>query len=257
MPYAPWWRLFFVLLFWGIPAALSGQPRSSVLPIQATPCQLEAHPDVYDGKLVEVRGHIYFGKFDFIIDSDCKQHRQPGVWLDLGGDIRSPGDYWGVVSFLPKQKGQDIQVRGIPIPVVRDALLDRFVNDVGATRFRKPNGDGCGSECLFYEVTATLRGRFFSGTKGGFGMERCCHLLRHRKGPTCFVQAYRSACGRRVPMHVRSLATFPGGIESPFGNPGMFAAGRFQQLLGRLRETLGRHHQCERKARLSGWMDVA
>jgi len=51
------------------------------------------------------------------------------------------------------------------------------VNDVRATRFQKPNGDGCGSECLFYEVTATFRGKFFSGLKGGFGMDKCCHLL--------------------------------------------------------------------------------
>jgi hypothetical protein len=68
-------------------------------------------------------------------------------------------------------------VRGVSIPVVRDALLDQFVNDVGAIRSAKPNGDGCGSECLFYRVTATVRGRFFSGTKGGFGMNGCCHLL--------------------------------------------------------------------------------
>jgi hypothetical protein len=60
---------------------------------------------------------------------------------------------------------------------VHDALLDKFVNDVGAMRFRKPNGAGCGSDCLFYDVTATLSGMFFSGTKGGFGMEHCCHLL--------------------------------------------------------------------------------
>jgi len=146
-------------------------------PIQVTTCQLEAHPDAYDRKLVRVRGRIYFGKFDFVIDSDCKDHRQARVWLDLGGDVESPGGYWGILTYLPKQKGQDAQVRGIAVPLVHDALLDLFVNDVGATRFRKPNGDNCGWECLFYEVTATLQGRFFSGTKGGFGLEECCHLL--------------------------------------------------------------------------------
>jgi hypothetical protein len=63
------------------------------------------------------------------------------------------------------------------VPIVHDVLLDRFINDVSAIRLRKPNHDGCGSECLFYEVSATLRGRFFSGAKGGFGLEECCHLL--------------------------------------------------------------------------------
>jgi hypothetical protein len=97
--------------------------------------------------------------------------------LDIGGDVTSPAQYWNIGNFLPKQRGVDVRVRGIAVPLVHDALLDQFVNDIGATRFRKPNGDGCGSECFFYEVKATLRGTFFSGIKGGFGMEECCHLL--------------------------------------------------------------------------------
>ncbi len=169
--------LCLIGLLGAIPAALAQNKQSVDPPIQATTCQLEIHPSAYDHKLVEVRGRVYFGKFDFVIDSSCKPHSQGRVWLDLGGDVQAPGEYWGVASFLPKHKGMDVKVRGISIPLVHDALLDKFVNDVGATRFRKPNGDGCGSECLFYEVTATLRGRFFSGTKGGFGMEECCHLL--------------------------------------------------------------------------------
>jgi hypothetical protein len=158
-------------------SALAEDKASAELPIHVTVCQLENHPNVYDHKLVEVPGRIYFGKFDFIIDAICEPHSQARVWLDLGGDIQSPGEYWGISTFLFKHKGVDVQVKGMTIPLVHDALLDKFVNDVGATRFRKPNGDGCGSECLFYEVSATLRGRFFSGTQGGFGMEGCCHLL--------------------------------------------------------------------------------
>ena len=157
-----------------VPALAQDSPLQ---PIPVTTCQLEAHPDAYDGKVVQVRGRIYYGKFDFVIDSDCKDHYQTRVWLDLGGDVESPGRYWGILNFLLKQKGQDVQVRGISVPLVHDDLLDLFVSDVGATRFRKPDGDNCGWECLFYEVTATLRGRFFSGTKGGFGLEDCCHLL--------------------------------------------------------------------------------
>jgi hypothetical protein len=164
-------------LLFATPAGLSANKRSPDLPIPVTVCQLESHPNAYDHKLVEVRGRIYFGKFDFVIDATCEPHSQAGVWLDLGGDVQSPAEYWGLATFLFKHKGADVQVKGITIPLVHNALLDEFVNDVRATRFRKPNGDGCGSECLFYEVSATLRGRFFSGTKGGFGMEQCCHLL--------------------------------------------------------------------------------
>ena len=164
-------------VWFSTPVGLAQSKKSPNLPIQVTVCQLETHPNAYNHKLVEVRGRIYFGKFDFFIDASCKPHRQARVWLDIGGDVVSPGEYWGIATFLSKHKGIDVQLQGISIPLVHDSRLDQFVNDVGATRFQKPNGDGCGSECLFYEVTATLKGRFFSGTKGGFGMEECCHLL--------------------------------------------------------------------------------
>jgi hypothetical protein len=127
--------------------------------------------------LVEVGGRVWFGKFNFDIDADCGSNTEARVWLDLGGDVVSPHASWGVGPVLPKQVGKDVEVRGEKIPLVHDALLDKFVNDVGAMRFRKPNGDGCGSDCLFYDVTATFRGVFFSGTKGGFGMDECCNLL--------------------------------------------------------------------------------
>lgn len=151
--------------------------QSSRSPIRVTVCQLENHPNVYDRKEVEVSGRIYVGKFDFLIDAPCEPHTQAGVWLDIGGDVLSPAQFWDIGNFLSKQPGVNVQVRGIAIPLVHDNLLDQFVNDVGAIRFRMPNGQDCGSECLFYEVTATLRGKFFSGIKGGFGMEQCCHLL--------------------------------------------------------------------------------
>jgi hypothetical protein len=157
--------------------ALANDKPTSELPVRVTVCELENHPNVYDRRLVEVQGRIYFGKFDFVIDATCEPHSQGRVWLDLGGDVVSPAQYWDIGNFLPKKGGMDVQVRGIAVPLVQDALLNQFVNDVGATRFRKPNGEGCGSECLFYEVKATLRGMFFSGVKGGFGMEQCCHLL--------------------------------------------------------------------------------
>lgn len=146
-----------------------------------TVCQLENHLGTYDRKFVEVSGRIYFGKFDFVIDAKCEPHSYARLWLDIGGDVVSPAQFWDIGNFLPKQPGVDVRVRGVTIPLVRDPLTEQFVNDVGAIRFQKPNGEDCGSECLFYEVTATVRGVFFSGVKGGFGMERCCHLLVVKK----------------------------------------------------------------------------
>ncbi|HEY6253247.1 MAG TPA: hypothetical protein VI685_25100, partial [Candidatus Angelobacter sp.] len=169
--------LSLIALFWAIPFTFAQNQPSPATPIQVNTCLLETDPNAYDGKLVELRGRIYVGKFDFVVDSICKPHGYGRVWLDFGGDVLSPEDFWGISSSLPKKKGVDIRVRGVRVSLVHDALMDRFMNDVVAIRLRKPNHDGCGSECLFYDVSATLRGRFFSGAKGGFGLEECCHLL--------------------------------------------------------------------------------
>jgi hypothetical protein len=83
--------LCLIGLLGAIPAALAQNKQSVDPPIQATTCQLETHPSAYDHKLVEVRGRVYFGKFDFVIDSSCKPHSQGRVWLDLGGDVQAPG----------------------------------------------------------------------------------------------------------------------------------------------------------------------
>jgi hypothetical protein len=171
------WLICLVALFCAAQAVTAQTNAQPNLPIRATVCQLENHPGMYDRKLVQTEGHIYFGKFDFVIDADCEPHSQARVWLDFGGDILSPSEYWGIGNFLPKQKGVDVRVKEITIPAVGDSLMDKFVNDVAATRFRKPNGDPCGPECLFYEVSATVTGMFLSGARGGFGMEECCHLL--------------------------------------------------------------------------------
>ena len=148
-------------------------------PIPVTTCQLEADPNSYDRKLVELRGRIIYGKFDFEIDSVCKPHSGVGTWIDFGGDFFSPASApgWNLGPFLEKSQGKDVRVRGISIPLVRDARLDKLVNDFRAMRFRMPNGAGCGYQCLFYQVTATVQGRFFSGSKGAFGFNECCHLL--------------------------------------------------------------------------------
>jgi hypothetical protein len=215
------WRTLSLACCLGIPgSALANDKPTSKLPVRVTVCELENHPNVYDRKLVEVSGRIYFGKFDFIIDATCKPHSQARVWLDIGGDVISPAQYWDIGNFLPKQRGVDVQVRGIAVPLVHDSLLDQFVNDVGATRFRKPNGESCGSECLFYDINATLRGVFFSAVKGGFGMEQCCHLLlvekvtnlssKRTSVPSGGTYQCTSDRWRPTPEELKALSEIPG-----------------------------------------------
>ena len=119
--------------------------------------------------------------------------------------------FWNIGDFFTKQPGVNVQVRGIAIPLVHDILLDQFVNDVGAIRFQMPNGEGCGSECLFYEVTATLRGRLLppSGCRASYEA-----VFQKDERP-----------GRRnISVYFGSLAAHRGGTKGSGGHSGMFAA---------------------------------
>jgi hypothetical protein len=79
-------------------------------------------------------------------------------------------------------------------------------------RLQKPNGEGCGSECLFYEVTATVRGVFFSGLKSGFGMEQCCHLLVVERVTSLSSKRTTVPAGGNLYLRNRTLATQSSGI---------------------------------------------
>src|SRR3989442_15788072 len=105
------WRILSLACCLGASGAglANGKPTSE-LPVRVTVCELENHPNVYDRKLVEVSGRIYFGKFDFIIDATCELHSQTAVWLDIGGDVVFPAEYLEIGNFIPKQRGVDVRV---------------------------------------------------------------------------------------------------------------------------------------------------
>jgi hypothetical protein len=121
------WRILSLACYlYFTQTALAGGKPSPESPIQVTVCQLESQPNTYDRKLVEVSGRVYFGKFDFIIDASCEPHSQAGVWLDIGGDVTSPAQYWDIGNFLPKQSGVDVRVRGIAVPLRCEVLPRPF-----------------------------------------------------------------------------------------------------------------------------------
>jgi hypothetical protein len=62
-----------------IPVASVENKRSAEPSLQVTTCQLETHPGAYDHKLVEARGRVYFGKFDFVIDSTVRRQNAAGA----------------------------------------------------------------------------------------------------------------------------------------------------------------------------------
>jgi len=153
-----------------------------------TVCELETHPDLYDGKLVSVRGIASLGFENFSLhDPACQlSPYTPRVWLEYGGRKELL-----MVDCCGNQKGPtgtDLLVQGQEIPLVRDAALDEFQSYLQAFRPKKPDGRRCYLEvCAFYKVTATLTGRFFAGKTEtspngtqylhGYGHMGCCHLL--------------------------------------------------------------------------------
>ncbi len=166
-------------------------------PAKVTVCDLYQNAPKYNKQLVEVRGRVGFGFEDFTLSAaDCKIKDPsiydpseygglPSVWLEFGGDIEAPITY--CCGSHERKKGADIEVEGIKIPVQWDIELERFVRLVSAKRKRAPNGSDCFQACYFFEVAATITGRFFAGERfdradgkyfyQGYGHLGCCNLL--------------------------------------------------------------------------------
>jgi len=66
----------------------------------------------------------------------------PFTWLDLGGDVQAPGEYWGAASFLPKHKGVDVHTRPWPRqPGSRqEKRSDRMPAEICHASYRSPDG---------------------------------------------------------------------------------------------------------------------
>jgi hypothetical protein len=91
------------------------QPPAS--PVQLTTCELENHPNLHEKQMVELTGRVYIGKFDFFIDGTCTPHGGAAVSLDIGGDIPSPWDYWGIYGSLEKRKASMFACGASPFPL--------------------------------------------------------------------------------------------------------------------------------------------
>jgi len=148
-------------------------------PITVTPCDLVNSPQMYSGKVVEVRARVSLAFEDFSLAQPGCEDKSPGVWLMYGGDEPTPTA--STVNDLSRKPGSVVKVNGIPIPLAHDAALDLFRQRLDAVR-TSPIGDHPCYDCYLYQVTATLTGVFFSDQKpgqpfGGYGHLSCCHLL--------------------------------------------------------------------------------
>jgi hypothetical protein len=180
------WRLTTLLVF-SMGAALPSNAWTPARPRAVSVCDLERDPKQYDGQAIEVRGRVVLGFEGFYLDDPgCPGSTARSVWLAFGGDVETPTIY--CCGSHERKKGVTTRIEGHTISLVKDKLLDNFLRYLKAERLTMPNGDYCmGTLCHFYNVTATLRGRFFAGEEinlgngrhelGGYGHFGCCHLL--------------------------------------------------------------------------------
>jgi hypothetical protein len=166
-------------LFIGIPIAAAfclgtdgraGIVRESPPPAQKVSlCALQADPDKYNHKMIDVRAAVSHGFEDFTL-SDPRCEPRSRIWLEYGGRVNSETVYCCGVKAGPRTAA--LVVEGITTRLIDDALFRRFdarVRSPGAVSFR-----------------AHLIGRFFAGLKqrtpkgdfwGGYGHLGCCSLL--------------------------------------------------------------------------------
>jgi hypothetical protein len=145
-------------------------------PQKVSVCQLKAHPPAYNHTLIEVEGFVSHDFEDFtLFDPACPDW--PAVWLEYGGKVNS--DTTSCCGrTAARSHRQELQVEGISVPLVHDALYRQFDKEIQPP-FRSGNFGSI--------VHATLIGRFFAGREEQFGNGEpfwdayghmgCCSLL--------------------------------------------------------------------------------
>ncbi len=136
---------------------------------EVTPCALQADPDAYDHRLVEVTGFVERGLEDFsIVDPTCVAGTS--IWLEYGGTVGS-GTIFCCGITAERARSEPLTVEQVGIPLLKDSTFDTFDELIQ----RQEN----------IVVRATLVGRFFAGREGdglgtnwrGYGHFGCCSLL--------------------------------------------------------------------------------
>jgi hypothetical protein len=118
-------------------------------PLHVTLCQLSAHPELYNHKLVRVTAFVSHGFEDFgLVDFDCPS--SIGVWLEYGGLAKSGTIYCCGVSD-ERTRPAPLTIEGVLIPLVIDGRFKTFDDIVQSEPAAL--------------IHATIAGHFFSGVK--------------------------------------------------------------------------------------------
>jgi hypothetical protein len=165
-------RAILVALF-----ASCGFATAAESPVAVSLCDVQAHPEKYDRQLVKIKGTTVATFESFVLfDPSCPSSSN-SVWLTFGGDVSDPVVY--CCGDHSRRPGSTLKVQGLRIPLLRNDNFRRFMSLI-----RTYGGPTLGSrdkeERPYFEVTATLTGRFFRGAQTGipgYGHLGCCSLL--------------------------------------------------------------------------------
>lgn len=170
--------ILFALMSAAIPAYCQSAPTDA--PIKTTLCEIKAHPESFQHKIVEFRASASHGFEDSMVeDAACPWPRNgnPGVWMEFGGNRSTDTMY--CCGFSPKpDRAATLKIDGIEIPLVDDDLFKSFNSELHSA---KPQSN----ESI--AVDATLQGLIFARRVkldnrhpehwAGYGHMGCCMLF--------------------------------------------------------------------------------
>jgi hypothetical protein len=155
---------------------------------RASVCQVKANPEAYNHKLLEISGAVRL-QFEgqHLDDESCPEYKN-SIWITFGGDVSDPEMF--CCGNHDRQPGTKTKIEGIDISIQKDENFSQLLADAKA--YRKPTSKTAHAQSAgsYYDVSATLVGRFFAGNQHpiknqwqmpGYGHMGCCTLFAIEK----------------------------------------------------------------------------
>jgi hypothetical protein len=168
----------WIVLLIAIASSAKGQTAPSQISVKTTLCEIKAHPENFEHKVVEFSATASHGFEDSMVeDRNCRwnDNDNPGVWMDFGGTAKTDTMYCCGPT-IGTSRSKPLVIDGIEIPLEEDDLFKQF----NARLHPQPSQRRGGST-----VRATLRGMMFVHQEtengrtfwAGYGHMGCCLLF--------------------------------------------------------------------------------
>jgi hypothetical protein len=111
------------------------------VPVQTTPCELQANPLMYDERVITLRSAVTIGFEDSSFDVTCPDSDLESVWVTFAGDVEMPVIY--CCGDHSRKPGESLSINGINLKLKKDAEFKRYINLLFAVRKKAPTGVEC------------------------------------------------------------------------------------------------------------------